>query len=30
VLLSRNSVCLGIAHSEVQNGTEWNSKKNVL
>jgi hypothetical protein len=23
VLLSRNSMCLGIAHSEVQNRTEW-------
>ncbi len=27
VLLSRNSVCLGIVHSEVRNGTEWNSLK---
>jgi hypothetical protein len=25
VLLSRNSMCLGIAHSDVQNRTEWNS-----
>ncbi len=27
VLLSRNSVCLGIAHTKVRNGTEWNSVK---